>query len=52
MIFYSIYNPEFETTFVHLFCPWSKPEPVVIQEEDEEYSKELNEYTPLPLPEF
>jgi len=52
VIFYSIYNPEFKTTFVRLFCPWSKPEPVVIQEEEEEYSRELNEYAPLPLPEL
>ena len=52
VIFYSIYNPEFKTTFVRLFCPCRKPEPVTIQEEEEEYSKGPNEYTPLPLPEL
>ena len=52
VIFYSIYNPEFKTTFISLFCPCREPEPVVIQEEEEEYSKGPNEYTPLPLPEL
>ena len=30
VIFYSIYNPEFKTTFICLFCPCSEPESVVL----------------------